>query len=105
MAGVLPFEAQRHRRPVVGEVAQLLVLDLAALAADEQAGRTYPGEILVAGEIENAEPVAEIELGDELFGSARRRSPVARRGRDRRRCRDEKVRALMRAFSKRTPRK
>ena len=53
---------------VVLQVDGAIVDDFAAIAAHEQALAAKPRKVLFAGEIENAEAVAEIEGGNELVG-------------------------------------
>jgi hypothetical protein len=67
-AGVRPLQLQHDRGAEVLKVAQLLVLDLAALAAHEQPRGPGPGAVLSRREVVDAEPAVELELGDHLCG-------------------------------------
>ena len=67
-AGAVAGESDFDGREVVLQVDGLIVDDFAALAAHEQALAADPRKVLFAGEVENAEAVAEIEGGNELVG-------------------------------------
>ena len=67
-AGAVAGEGDVDGVVVVSQVDGAIVDDFAAIAPHEQPLAAKPRKVLVAGEVENAEAVAEIEGGQELVG-------------------------------------
>ena len=67
-AGAVTGESDLDGSEVVLQVDGPIVDDFAAIAPHEQPLAAKPRKVLVAGEVENAEAVAEIEGGQELVG-------------------------------------
>ena len=67
-AGATSGEGEVDGGEEVLEVGGFVVDDFAAFAAHEEALAADPGKVLVGGEVEDAEAVAEVEGGYELYG-------------------------------------
>src|SRR5579859_345148 len=59
---VLSHEIQGNRRLIVQQIACTSSVNLAMIAPNQQARRTNPGAILVAGEIKYTQLVAEVQI-------------------------------------------
>ena len=68
VSGGVAVEGEVDGCAEVLEVGGFVVDDFAAFAAHEESLAADPGEVLVGGEVEDAEAVAEVEGGDELLG-------------------------------------
>ena len=84
----MSLESDIRRRPEVGKIAGIQIVNFSSLPAYQQTLGTYPGKILVRGEIEYGKLMVKLKVGDHLngfdFGFYRWRTGATRAGDQRR---------------------
>ena len=64
----MSLESDIRRRPEVGKIAGIQIVNFSSLPAYQQTLGTYPGKILVRGEIEDGKLMVKLKVGDHLNG-------------------------------------
>src|SRR5260370_3937379 len=85
----MSLESDMRRCTEVGKIAGIQIVNFSSLTAYQQTLGTYPGKILVRGEIEYSKLMVKLKVGDHLngfdFRFYRWRTGATRSG-DQRRC-------------------
>ena len=64
----MSLESDIRRRPEVRKIAGIQVVNFSSLPAHQQTLGTYPGKILVRGEIKDSKLTVKLKVGDDLNG-------------------------------------
>src|SRR5580704_19167393 len=64
----MSLKSDIRRRPKVGQIAGIQIINFSSLPAYQQTLGTYPGKILVRGEIEYGKLMVKLKVGDHLNG-------------------------------------
>ena len=68
LAGIMSLEPDIHRRPEVGKITGIQIVNFSSLPAHQQTLGTDPGTILVRGEIKDSKLTVKLKVGDDLNG-------------------------------------